>query len=140
MESKITIIFLFITIFSSCKAQEFKAIEQSSDELYSKQEIIADRKNSKKYALCSCLKSQNFIYNDSTKIDHSTNVYKERGIKSIEFYRELSNFVKKEIKKMGYKSHEGDKVVLKMSECIDFYESKELEEYIMSIENKNYND
>lgn len=131
MESKLISLTFFIFIFISCKSQ--------NTSIYSNQEIIQDIENSKKYALCSCLKSQGFIYSDSLIKDHSTNVYLEKGLNHIDYYRELSSYTKEKVKEIEYKSFKGNGITLKMAECIDFYTSKELNEFILSIQNKNYN-
>jgi len=140
MESKLIIFIIFIVFSSSCKSQNIQGEVDVNTSIYSKEELKLDRINSKKYALCSCLKSQNFIYSDSLLNDHSTNVYVEKGLKHINFYKELSFFTKNKIEEINYKSFKGDKVTLKMAECVDFFTSKELEEFILSIENKNYNE
>ena len=140
MDSKIIVTLFFLIIFSSCKSQEFKAKEEDSATINSKQEIIDDRENSKKYALCSCLFINGYNYKDDSKKDNSAYSYIAKGLKHPQFYSDLFNFTEKEIQKMNYKSFEGDKTVLKMVECIDFYTSSELEKFIISIENKNHNE
>ncbi len=121
--------------FYGCKAQSIKP--QNTGAIYNKEELQKDRVNSKKYALCMCLRMNGFMTKDTTKRDDSPYVYFENGIRDVGFYKDLVVFTEKNAKQLGRKKHHTSTGIDK---CVDFFYSKKLEDYIIKIENKDYND
>ncbi len=85
-----------------------------------------------------CLQEMGYIAKDSITKQYKTYSYFEKKTRHPMFYKDLVSFTKQEIIKKNYKSFQGDHVVLKLALCIDFFNSKELEDYIISIESKKY--
>jgi len=136
MSKQIIVIFLFSFLFFSCTTQQ-RSIKNEMV-IYSKKDLKKDYENSKNFALCACLKNNGFRYYHNKKTDQSTYVYIERGLKAIAYYRDLDSITKQYIANTNYKSFKGDKVVLKMAECVDFYNSKVLKKALRVLDAKDY--
>lgn len=140
MDCKIVVFFFVFFAMLSCKPESKTSDTDSNTSIYTKEELLKDRENSKNYALCICLSLKGYSHVNELKKDNSAYSYISKGLKHPQFYSALSVFTKSEIKKYNYKSFEGEQTASKMTECIDFYNSQALENYIISIEKKDFNE
>ena len=104
-------------------------IGQQSEELLAKK-VMNERQNLKKYAFCQCLLH---VYEKDTLLlkDGSSAGYFELGAYNIEVYNSIDSAALDYSKKI-YKSKNDSP--LGMMKCLDFYNSKELEEIVESFD------